>query len=57
MDTKFEFVLDPEGRITLVEFSARYIALYERVTGRTFIAPPVGEPVKARIRRNLARYF
>jgi phosphoribosylaminoimidazole-succinocarboxamide synthase len=42
---------------TLVDFSRRYIALYEAVTGKTFAAPPVGEPVKDRIRRNLAAYF
>lgn len=42
---------------TLVEFSQKYIALFEAVTGQTFDAPPGGEPVKERIRRNLARYF
>jgi phosphoribosylaminoimidazole-succinocarboxamide synthase len=42
---------------TLVEFARKYIALFETVTGRTFEAPPVGEPVKQRIRRNLAPYF
>ncbi len=42
---------------TLVEFSRKYIALYEAVTGRTFDAPPPGESVKARIRRHLAAYF
>jgi phosphoribosylaminoimidazole-succinocarboxamide synthase len=42
---------------TLVEFSQKYITLYEAVTGREFIAPPPGESVKARIRRNLAAYF
>jgi phosphoribosylaminoimidazole-succinocarboxamide synthase len=42
---------------TLVEFSRKYIALFEAVTGRAFDAPPDGEPVKERIRRNLARYF
>ncbi|MBN2752133.1 MAG: phosphoribosylaminoimidazolesuccinocarboxamide synthase [Rhodospirillaceae bacterium] len=42
---------------TLVDFSRRYIALYEGVTGKDFVAPPTGEPVKDRIRRNLAAYF
>jgi phosphoribosylaminoimidazole-succinocarboxamide synthase len=42
---------------TLVDFTRRYIALYEAVTGKAFDAPPPGEPVKARIRRNLAAYF
>ena len=42
---------------TLAEFSAKYIALFEAVTGRSFDAPAADEPVKARIRRNLAKYF
>ena len=42
---------------TLAEFSAKYIALFETVTGRGFDAPAEDEPVKARIRRNLAKYF
>jgi phosphoribosylaminoimidazole-succinocarboxamide synthase len=42
---------------TLVEFAQKYIALYETVTGRGFQAPPAGEPVKDRIRRNLAKFF
>lgn len=42
---------------TLADFSARYIALYEAVTGREFVAPPPSESVKARIRRNLAAFF
>jgi phosphoribosylaminoimidazole-succinocarboxamide synthase len=42
---------------TLVEFAQKYIALYETVTGKSFAAPPEGEPVKARIRRNLAKFF
>ena len=39
---------------TLVEFSRKYIALYEAVTGRGFEAPPAGEKVVDRVRRNLA---
>ncbi len=42
---------------TLVEFAEKYIALYETVTGRSFAAPPAGEAVKDRIRRNLAKFF
>jgi phosphoribosylaminoimidazole-succinocarboxamide synthase len=42
---------------TLVEFAQKYIALYETVTGKTFQAPAEGEPVKERIRRNLAKYM
>jgi len=42
---------------TLVEFAQKYIALYETVTGKTFAAPSAGEPVKERIRRNLAKFF
>ena len=42
---------------TLVEFAQKYIALFETVTGRAFEAPPEGEPVKDRIRRNLAKFF
>jgi phosphoribosylaminoimidazole-succinocarboxamide synthase len=42
---------------TLVEFARKYIALFEAVTGRTFAAPPADEPIKQRIRRNLAQFF
>lgn len=42
---------------TLIEFAGKYITLYETVTGRKFKAPPADEPVKARIRRNLAPFF
>ncbi len=42
---------------TLVEFARKYIALYETVTGKTFEAPPTAEPIKQRIRRNLAPFF
>jgi phosphoribosylaminoimidazole-succinocarboxamide synthase len=40
---------------TLVEFSQKYIRLFETVTGRTFEAPAAGEKVIDRIRRNLTR--
>lgn len=39
---------------TLVEFSRKYISLYEAVTGQGFQAPPAGEKVVDRVRRNLA---
>ena len=42
---------------TLVEFSQKYIALFEAITGRAFDAPADGETVKERIRRNLAKYL
>lgn len=42
---------------TLVAFAQKYIALYETVTAKSFAPPPAGEPVKARIRRNLAKFF
>jgi len=41
---------------TLVEFARKYIALFEAVTGKTFTASP-DEPIKQRIRRNLATFF
>ncbi len=40
---------------TLMEFSGRYIALYERITGRAFERPRADQPVKERIRAALAR--
>ncbi len=41
----------------LVEFSQRYIRLFETVTGRNFEGDADGVPVLERIRRNLAAYF
>lgn len=41
---------------TLVDFSARYIALYERITGLDFEVFASGEPVRERVRRNLRRF-
>ncbi len=38
---------------TLVDFSARYIALYEKISGKDFEIPPAGEPVRERVRRAL----
>jgi phosphoribosylaminoimidazole-succinocarboxamide synthase len=42
---------------TLVEFSLRYIALYETVTGERFAVPPAAPPIRERIRENVARYL
>lgn len=42
---------------TLVEFSGRYIRLFETVTGRQFSADAGGGPVLERIRGNLAEYM
>lgn len=41
---------------TLVEFSARYIALFEAVTGLRFEPPDPTAPIRERIRANLRRY-
>ena len=42
---------------TLVDFSRRYISLFETVTGQSFTAPEVGMSVKDRIRLNLKEFF
>ena len=42
---------------TLVEFSLRYIALYETVTGARFEPPAAEPPARARIRSNIAQYL
>ena len=42
---------------TLADFSRRYIALYETVTGQTFQAPAANIAVKERIRLNLKEYL
>lgn len=42
---------------TLIAFSAKYVALFEAVTGKTFARPGAGEPVGARVRAALARAF
>jgi phosphoribosylaminoimidazole-succinocarboxamide synthase len=49
--------LPPIPDETLVEFSRKYISLFETVTGRSFEAPPNDEPVLSRIRCNLAKYW
>jgi phosphoribosylaminoimidazole-succinocarboxamide synthase len=40
---------------TLMEFSGKYVKLYEQVTGRKFQKPAADGPVKDRIRKNLAK--
>ncbi len=45
----------PIPQRTLVEFAARYITLYETVTGLRFQPPDDAVPVRERIRRNLSR--
>ncbi|WP_433890686.1 phosphoribosylaminoimidazolesuccinocarboxamide synthase [Streptomyces sp. CA-111067] len=39
---------------TLIEFSTKYVGLFERVTGLAFEAPEAGAPVRERIRSALA---
>ena len=41
----------------LIEFSLKYIALYEKVTGKEFVPPSLDEPIKERIRKNLSEFF
>ena len=40
---------------TLIEFSEKYIRLYEKVTGERFQRPPLDQPLRERIRASLAR--
>ena len=40
---------------TLEEFSGKYIALYETITGRPFERIEGDEPIRERVRRNLAQ--
>jgi len=42
---------------TLIEFSGKYIRLYETVTGRAFERQPLDQPVRERVRANLAKAF
>lgn len=42
---------------TLVEFSGKYIRLYETVTGQKFAYPPLDVPVHDRIEANLKKAF
>jgi len=42
---------------TVIEFSGKYIELYEAVTGQDFVAPEDNQPVLERIKKNLGEYF
>ena len=42
---------------TLAEFSAKYVRLYEQVTGQAFVPAQPETPVRTRIERNLKRAF
>ena len=42
---------------TLIEFSGKYVALYEQVTGQKFIKPDTSTAIRERIRANLAGAF
>ncbi len=42
---------------TLVDFSVRYIALYEKISGKNFEISHSGEPVRERVRRNLKQFI
>ena len=46
--------LDDEIRVQVAQ---RYVDLYERVTGEPFDTELGGEPVTARIERNIQKYF
>ena len=41
---------------TLVDFGARYVALFETVTGRSFSPPPTEVPIRERVRAAVAAY-
>lgn len=49
--------IPPIPEETLVDFSSRYIRLFETVTGKEFTPTDPEIPVMERIRRNLADYF
>ena len=42
---------------TLIEFSEKYIHLYEQVTGKTFDKPNTDKPILERIKENLEKAF
>ncbi|NJO55323.1 MAG: phosphoribosylaminoimidazolesuccinocarboxamide synthase [Rhodospirillales bacterium] len=44
-------------RETLMEFSRRYIALYETITGARFMPPPPHPPIRDRVFANLESYL
>lgn len=41
----------------LVEFSQKYLSLFEAVTGQDFVLPDLTQPPLVRLRRNLEQYF
>lgn len=41
---------------TLINFSARYISLYEKITGKDFDMSSTGQPVRERVRGNLKKF-
>jgi phosphoribosylaminoimidazole-succinocarboxamide synthase len=49
--------IPPIPNETLIEFSLRYIALYEAVTGSRFVPAEPERPVRARIRARLDAYL
>jgi phosphoribosylaminoimidazole-succinocarboxamide synthase len=49
--------IPPIPEATLVEFSLRYISLFETITGERFVPPPPAPPVRERIAANLRRYL
>jgi len=49
--------IPPIPEDTLIEFSRRYIKLFETITGQTFIVNDSGVKVIDRIRANLAQFF
>ena len=46
---------NPNGKQTLIEFSGKYVDLYERVTGQAFEKPDPSVSVRDRIHQALAR--
>lgn len=42
---------------TLLDFSNKYIRLYEQVTGKAFEKPALGQPVRERVQANLSNAF
>lgn len=48
-DPYHDAVLPAAPEELVVELSARYIQLYEMITGQAFVYPPAGEPVEQRI--------
>ena len=55
-DPYHDEVLPPAPPDLIVALAARYIQLYEMITGCAFIFPKTQQPVEARIMRNIAGY-